>query len=158
MDLGGRLLVSCQFLLIAFLLYTTSWVDISWPALLLFCAAVLLACWSFWVMRPGTFNIRPVLKDGAQLVTTGPYVYARNPMYSSVLLAASGSLVINCSGWRGVAFVLLAGILFVKIIIEEEKLAAQFVDYAVYRDSTGRFIPSLRANAKINILIKKGKE
>ncbi len=142
-DPVGRLLVAGQFLLIFYLLLSSHWQDITVLAVLILGSALLLAGWSFSALRPGSFNIRPELKKGANLVTCGPYRYVRNPMYSSVLLAACGVLVLNCSVWRGLAFIMLVAILGLKIYLEEQ-LLHQFASYQQYCRQAGRFIPKIR--------------
>ena len=138
------LLVSGQFVSIGLLLWSTRWRYFSWGSALFFAASLLLALWSFWAMRPGSFNIRPVLKKGAKLVCSGPYRYIRNPMYLSVILACGGLLLINCSWWRGLVFLSLVSILIGKICLEEHHLRHCFPTYDQYYACTGRILPRWR--------------
>lgn len=62
------------------------------PGIALVAAGALLGLWAIGVNRPGNFNVRPVPRPGATLVTTGPYRFVRHPMYSSLLLAGLGGV------------------------------------------------------------------
>lgn len=139
----GGLLVACQFILILLLAATTHWSNIHIPALLLFIAALLLAGWAIKVMRLGHFNIRPTIRDGAVLVTHGPYRYIRHPMYASLLLGGVGLLLISCSWLRLVTFLALWFILYLKVRIEEKLLTNHFSDYSLYQKSSHMLFPWL---------------
>ncbi len=83
----------------------------------------------------------PVPRDRAELRTSGPYRWARHPIYSGVILvvialsARSGSIVTVAVGVVTLVFFV------VKSRWEERRLAARFAGYADYAARTGRFFP-----------------
>jgi protein-S-isoprenylcysteine O-methyltransferase Ste14 len=137
----GTILVASQFVLILLLAVTTNWHDIHLPALLLFIVSFLLAGWAIRVMRIGHFNVRPTIKDGAILITHGPYRHIRHPMYASLLLAGVGLLLISCTWLRLAAFLALWLVLYCKLRIEEKLLAEHFPDYARYQQRSCMLFP-----------------
>ena len=137
----GGLLVAYQFVLLILLAATTIWQDFNFFSLPFFLASLFLACWAIKVMRLGHFNIRPAIKEGAILVTHGPYRYIRHPMYASVLLAGTGLLLITFSWLRFCAFILLWVVLYLKLRIEEKLLIRHFPEYASYKKRACIFSP-----------------
>ena len=109
-------------------------------------AGIALGGWALSANRPGNFNIRPVPKDGGQLVRSGPYAFIRHPMYTAVLLAGlAGVSGVDIPGRTlvGTAFLALLGVLWVKAGLEERWMLAQHSGYAAYQKDTTRFIPWL---------------
>ncbi|MEN8256712.1 MAG: isoprenylcysteine carboxylmethyltransferase family protein [Thermodesulfobacteriota bacterium] len=137
----GGLLVACQFVFLALLIATTSWRDLNLLALPFFLASLFLAGWAIKVMRLGHFNIRPAIKEGAILVTHGPYRYIRHPMYASILLAGTGLLLITFNWLRLCAFCLLWLVLYLKLRMEEKLLEQHFPDYLSYKKRSRFFSP-----------------
>ena len=81
------------------------------------------------------------LREGHELVTSGPYAYVRHPIYSGLLLAMVGSVLTSGLPW------LLGLILYFTYLIfaarsEEKTMLAQFPDsYPAYRSRTKMLIP-----------------
>ncbi len=68
------------------------------------------------------------IKEGHQLITSGPYAFVRHPIYTGLLLAFIGSAV-ALGQWRGLlAVVLVFGVLWYKLRLEETWLRLQFGD------------------------------
>jgi protein-S-isoprenylcysteine O-methyltransferase Ste14 len=137
----GTILVACQFILVGLLAATTRWHQFQLLALPFFIASLLLAGWAVTVMRLGHFNIRPAIRDGALLITHGPYRYIRHPMYASLLLAGLGLLLVSWSWPRLAGFLALWLVLYLKLRIEERLLLAHFPDYDHYRKSARMLFP-----------------
>ena len=137
----GGILVAGQFILLALLAATTNWHALSLLALPFLIASLLLAGWAVKVMRLGHFNLLPTIRDGAILVTHGPYRYIRHPMYASLLLAGVGLLLISCTWLRLAAFLALWLVLYCKLRIEEKLLADHFPDYARYQKRSRMLFP-----------------
>jgi protein-S-isoprenylcysteine O-methyltransferase Ste14 len=78
--------------------------------------------------------------DGA-LITTGLFSLARHPIYSSLVLAAFGYGLYTGSGYRMLVGLALLALFFFKSSYEEQLLAAQYPEYAAYRERVGRFTP-----------------
>jgi protein-S-isoprenylcysteine O-methyltransferase Ste14 len=139
-------LVALQFALIAALLASC------WPpapeaplaiALLLLAASAAVGLAAIAVNRPGNFNIRPELKAGARLASTGIYRRLRHPMYTSVLLAALAAWLAVPSAWRLAVWLALLAVLVAKARREERYLLQRFPAYADYRARTWALLPWL---------------
>ena len=139
----GRLLVAAQFALIGWLIWPLTPQAWSAPALALLAASVALGVWTIWHNRPGNFNIRPEPKASGRLVTSGPYRFVRNPMYSALLLFAAAEVVAYADMWKIAAWFTLALVLLAKAMLEERGLRAQFAGYAAYAKRVRRFIPGV---------------
>jgi len=68
------------------------------------------------------------LKQGHELIRTGPYRLARHPIYSGFILAALGSAITATTGDAFLGFAILAVTVLVKIHREEKVLTAEFGD------------------------------
>ena len=67
------------------------------------------------------------IKEGQQLITSGPYAFVRHPIYSGLLLAFGSAVALG--QWRGLlAVALVFGVLWRKISLEEKWLRVQFGD------------------------------
>ena len=86
------------------------------------------------------------IQSGHQLICTGPYAYIRHPIYSGVLLAIAGTVVM-LGEWRGLlAFVLQFSSWAVKAKKEEKLLAGHFGEqFAEHLQRTGFLLPRFRA-------------
>ncbi|HEY5292445.1 MAG TPA: isoprenylcysteine carboxylmethyltransferase family protein [Burkholderiales bacterium] len=142
-DLIGRLLVAAQFALLVWLIWPLTPQAWSLPALALLGCAGVLGAWTLAHNRPGNFNIRPEPKASGQLVTSGPYRYVRNPMYSAVLLFAAAEVVAYADLWKIGCWLALALVLVAKAMLEERGLSERHAGYAEYARRVHRFIPGL---------------
>lgn len=82
------------------------------------------------------------IKEGHELITSGPYAYVRHPIYSGLLLAFIGSAM-ACSQIRGLFSVLLVfGSLWYKLRREEQWMREQFGEqYLLYCRRIAALIP-----------------
>jgi protein-S-isoprenylcysteine O-methyltransferase Ste14 len=82
------------------------------------------------------------IKQGHELVTSGPYAIARHPIYTGLLLAFVGSALAR-SEWRGVLAVALAfWALWRKLKLEERWMREQFGDaYETYSRRVAALVP-----------------
>ena len=90
------------------------------------------------------FTPLPIPKAEGELITGGFYRYVRHPIYTGVLLAAAGVVVLQASLAHIIGFLLLGGVITVKALGEERMLAEKHVGYTEYISATGRFFPKLR--------------
>ena len=86
----------------------------------------------------------PSPMQGAKLVTSGAFAFARHPIYSGILFAAFGLAVWMGSGYKLLISFLLYLIFFLKSRYEEKRLLEIFPEYELYRRITGRFFPKFR--------------
>jgi protein-S-isoprenylcysteine O-methyltransferase Ste14 len=93
----------------------------------------------------GNWSSTVTLKQNHELIRSGPYRWARHPIYTGLLLALLGS-VIAAGEWRGLLGLVLVTVGLVrKIGIEERFMTQQFGDaYARYRAKVPALIPLLR--------------
>ena len=111
--------------------------------------SLLIAIWGVVAMKMGNFNIQPEVKHHAKMVTSGPYIIIRNPMYTGLLLFFGTSVFINFSNdylvfsiIRLIVFLILTIVLIIKITMEETFLATKFGEvYSKYKENTYRLIP-----------------
>lgn len=109
--------------------------------LLLQIAGMAIGVWAITVMGIGNMNISPLLKEGAVLVTRGPYRLIRHPMYLAVLLVIWPLIIDNISLMRITAGVVLTAVLIIKMLFEESLMKKQFAEYKNYMKTTKRVIP-----------------
>jgi protein-S-isoprenylcysteine O-methyltransferase Ste14 len=84
------------------------------------------------------------IKQGHELITTGPYAVVRHPIYTGILTGLLGT-AIALSQVRGfIAFVLFFLAFWIKLRMEEEWMRSQFGEtYATYARQTAALVPYL---------------
>ncbi|GIE28957.1 hypothetical protein Ait01nite_020020 [Actinoplanes italicus] len=90
----------------------------------------------------------PLPNGAARLRTTGFYRQVRHPVYSGLLLAATGWVVASGSLPRTLAALVLAVLLTIKARWEETQLTARFPDYPAYAARTPRLLPHLGSRSR----------
>ena len=118
---------------------------IGWLGVALTAAGIAFAVWArnhigkFW-------SASVSLREGHELIRSGPYARIRHPIYSGMLLAAAGTTL--CSGEYGALIVL--GFAVIAVVIkakkEEALLAGEFgASFDEHRRRTGFLLPRLSA-------------
>ncbi len=112
-----------------------------WVGAALTAAGLLFSMWARHELGrnwSGTVTI----KQGHELVTSGPYGIVRHPIYTGLLLAFVGSALAR-GEWRGVLAVALAfGALWRKLRVEERWMLEQFSDaYRAYSRHVAALVP-----------------
>jgi protein-S-isoprenylcysteine O-methyltransferase Ste14 len=108
--------------------------------------AILAGCGGLLALR-GVLDLRDSLTpfprpmEGARLVETGAYRYARHPIYGGLILGALGWGLATASPPALGAALLLAGFFSLKSRREEIWLAESYPEYPAYRSHTRRLIP-----------------
>ena len=147
-----RLFMLCGILIVAggiaeFLLrHSVLW----WPT---FVAGVACSLASFAIRRAairslGKFwSLHVEMREGHEFVTSGPFAYARHPVYFSMILELLGiGLIVNAWITLAIVFAIFTPTLFARVRIEERALLAQFGDaYKKYMERTPAIIPRIRA-------------
>ena len=82
------------------------------------------------------------LKEGHELITSGPYALVRHPIYTGLLLGFLGSAVAR-GEWRGLlAVALVFAVLWHKLRLEEKWMRAQFGEpYEAYSRHVAALVP-----------------
>lgn len=84
------------------------------------------------------------VKKNAEVTTTGPYAYTRNPLYLGSMLIAFGFVLAARTPWIAVALALLFAVIYIPVIRSEEAfLRANFAGYSDYAARVPRLIPRL---------------
>jgi protein-S-isoprenylcysteine O-methyltransferase Ste14 len=117
---------------------------IAWCGIALTWMGTVIAIWARYCLG-GNWSARVTLKEGHQLIHSGPYQFVRHPIYTGMLLGTMGAALV-VGEWRGVlAVVLLLAAHSRKALREEGILTREFgEEYAAYRRSTGFLFPPLR--------------
>lgn len=114
-------------------------VDIAGIAITL--AGLALAVWAR-VHLGRNWSSAPMIKEGHQLIRSGPYRLVRHPIYSGLLLASIGTFLANGKVRGIIGVVLIYFALVIKSRIEEEFMARTFgSEYEDYRRTTGAILP-----------------
>ena len=88
-----------------------------------------LCLWPLWYLRR-SFSLEP---EARTLVTTGPYRWARHPIYTVYLLINLGILLRHLTVPLALVLALWVALLLVRIRYEEGVLSAAFPEYPDYR-------------------------
>jgi protein-S-isoprenylcysteine O-methyltransferase Ste14 len=107
-------------------------------------AGIALAIWARYHLAEN-WSARVTIKEGHELIRTGPYSNLRHPIYSGLILATIGTVLV-IGQWRCVVglCLVLAGYYF-KARKEETMLGQQFGDaFLEHKKHTGFLIPRLR--------------
>ncbi|MCX5828493.1 MAG: isoprenylcysteine carboxylmethyltransferase family protein [Deltaproteobacteria bacterium] len=135
------ILVSIQLACILLILATGPLFAVNHLLLVVETGGIALGVWSLAVMGRKNLNIAPTVRDGAQLITRGPYRFIRHPMYASVLLTVWAVIIDQSTLLRSIVGLILTADLMIKMIYEEGILKWHFRDYPAYTERTKRIIP-----------------
>jgi protein-S-isoprenylcysteine O-methyltransferase Ste14 len=107
----------------------------------------IIAIWARYCLGE-YWSARVTLKQGHQLIRSGPYAWVRHPIYTGMLIASVGTALV-VGEWRGVlAVLLLAAAHSRKAVREERMLTREFGEvYTAYRQSTGFLLPRFGGRA-----------
>ena len=84
------------------------------------------------------------IKQGHELITTGPYAVARHPIYTGILTGFLGMAIAIAQVRAFIAFVLIFLSFWIKLRIEEKWMRSQFGEaYAAYASKTAAVVPYL---------------
>jgi len=91
--------------------------------------------------------------DGRTLITSGPYIFLRNPMYLGTLFIGLGVVLVLFEWWVFLLFAAIFSIIYIPQILKEEKVLHKLFgeEYRKYCINTARFFPSILSLFKTNI-------
>jgi len=112
-----------------------------WVGVVLTAAGVAIAFWARWHLGANWSGV-VTLKEGHELIRTGPYRTIRHPIYTGILLALLGTAV-AVGEVRGLLALAIAWLSFyIKARREESFLTQEFgPGFAEHRRHTGMFLP-----------------
>jgi protein-S-isoprenylcysteine O-methyltransferase Ste14 len=141
--------------LIAIILLSTTRIPLRWLYLQLWPAGV-LPFWSgaavtiagllfaVWAREHlgSNWSRSVTIKQGHELITSGPYAVVRHPIYTGILTGFLG-MAIAISQVRGlIVFVLIFLALWIKLRMEEQWMRSEFGEtYATYARATAALVP-----------------
>lgn len=98
-----------------------------------------------WVMSINSFASSTIeVAEGQRVITSGPYRFARHPMYLFALIMLAGAPLLLGSWWGLIPTLLLAVAIGARIVDEERALHAELPGYADYVQQTrSRLIPGI---------------
>jgi protein-S-isoprenylcysteine O-methyltransferase Ste14 len=116
---------------------------IAWCGIALTWVGTAVAIWARYCIGE-YWSARVTLKEGHQLIRSGPYAHVRHPIYTGLLLACMGA-ALAVGEWRGIlAVILLLAAHSRKALREESLLTEEFgEEYVAYRRDTGFLFPHL---------------
>jgi protein-S-isoprenylcysteine O-methyltransferase Ste14 len=83
------------------------------------------------------------VKEGHELITSGPYALVRHPIYTGLLMALAGTAIAQ-GEWRGLlAAALVFGALWRKLRLEEKWMRSRFGEsYEAYSRRVAALVPA----------------
>jgi protein-S-isoprenylcysteine O-methyltransferase Ste14 len=144
-------------LLIAIVLLSTTRIPLRWLYLQLWPAGL----WPFWLGAAVTvagllfaiwarrhlgsnWSSEVTIKQGHELITTGPYAVVRHPIYTGILVGFLGTAIAlsQVRGFIGLTIVFLG--FWLKLRMEEQWMRSQFGEtYSTYAQQTAALVPYL---------------
>jgi|SRR6516165_12283758 protein-S-isoprenylcysteine O-methyltransferase Ste14 len=115
----------------------------AWLGVALTASGIAVAFWARWHLGTNWSGV-VTLKEGHELIRTGPYRAMRHPIYTGILLALLGT-AITFGEVRALLAVALAWLSFyIKARREELFLSQEFgAGFAEHKQRTGMFLPRL---------------
>ena len=84
------------------------------------------------------------IRKNAELATTGPYAYTRNPLYLGSIVIAIGFIIAARNIWIGIGALAMFAFIYLPVIAAEEKyLRSAFPGYGQYANQVPRLLPRL---------------
>ena len=137
----SSLLVFVQFAMIGFIAYPLDAPLLTILSIAVFSLGVSVFALAYFAMPGKTFTVMPEPTADGQLITDGIYHYIRHPMYSSILLCATGANLAYHSPLKWAGEIVLVAVLIMKIRREETMLTNKYERYAAYKMRTKAILP-----------------
>lgn len=119
---------------------STSFIPAYMGAIICF-LGIVLAIWARRYLGKN-WSPHPALKEGHELVTSGPYSLLRHPIYTGILTSILGSVITTGNLFWLIIFIIVAFNFINRTRIEEGLMKQQFPDqYPEYKKRTWALIP-----------------
>jgi protein-S-isoprenylcysteine O-methyltransferase Ste14 len=113
---------------------------IGWIAAVLTVAGIGIAVWARYYLGRN-WSSHPTHKEHHDLITGGPYTWIRHPIYTGILLALVGCMIVG-SPISFIMFIVLLFVFIVRVGKEEHIMLGLFPDqYPAYQARTKKLIP-----------------
>lgn len=103
-------------------------------------AAVLIFAWARLTFGWRSFHVVANPTEGG-LVTSGPYRYVRHPIYAAMCLFTWAGIAGHWSWGAFTCGIVVVVSALVRILAEEDLVAARYPEYAKYAANTWRLVP-----------------
>jgi len=109
-------------------------------ALMLCAGGVAFAIWGRRHLGKN-WSTSPLVREGHQLITSGPYAWVRHPIYTGILAGLLGTALVGTILWW-IVFVVACPVFVYRAKAEENLLVRQFrVRYPEYKKRTKALVP-----------------
>jgi protein-S-isoprenylcysteine O-methyltransferase Ste14 len=116
---------------------------VQWLAVLITAAGVAIAFWARFHLGSNWSGV-VTLKEGHELIRTGPYRTIRHPIYTGILIAFLGNAVLIGQVRGLIGLVIIWASFYIKARREESFLAQEFgPNFNEHTRHTGMFLPKL---------------
>jgi protein-S-isoprenylcysteine O-methyltransferase Ste14 len=127
-------------------LYRQLWPSGIWPFWIGAAVTVVGLLFAVWARQHlgSNWSHAVTVKQGHELITTGPYALVRHPIYTGILTGFLGTAIALFQVRGVIGFVLIFLVLWAKLRTEEEWMRSQFGEtYATYAHQTAALVPYL---------------
>jgi protein-S-isoprenylcysteine O-methyltransferase Ste14 len=115
-----------------------------WIGLVLLVAGLAFACWAR-VHLGRNWSASVTVKEGHELIRTGPYAYVRHPIYTGLITAVLGTAIVSGTVRAALGLVIITVSLIRKLRTEEGFMRETFPgEYQRYSAQTPALIPFTR--------------
>lgn len=135
------LLVAVQFIFLGLIVFYQTEKPKMSISYILMGASLLIVIWAFAAMRIKNVQAIPNPKEGAKLITRGPYRLIRHPMYLSLFLLVIPFMIEHFIPLRAVFGGIFLTNMVIKLLYEESLLKVKYPGYKDYMKKTYRIIP-----------------
>ena len=118
-------------------------VEVQWAGVAVMVMGLAIAVWARVHLGTNWSGV-VTLKEGHELIRTGPYRNIRHPIYTGILIGFLGSAIVNGQVRGLVAVAVIWASFYIKARREEKLLTQEFgPKFAEHKQHTGMFLPKL---------------
>ena len=127
-------------------LYRQLWPSGIWPFWIGAAVTVVGLLFAVWARQHlgNNWSSAVTIRQGHELITTGPYAMVRHPIYTGILAGFLGTAIALAQVRGAVGLALIFLVLWAKLRLEEEWMRSRFGEtYAAYAHHTAALVPYL---------------